>query len=408
MDLVIRNATIQGQPDTKDIGIAQGAIASITDHIEEHGQQEIQAEGNLVAPGFVDVHLHLDKALVLDRYDWSQREPQPTPRLTSVYETNKIKPQFTVQDVRDRCIRHAEMCAAHGTTTIRTHAEVDPVVGLTGIKGVLEAREACRGFIDIQVVANAFCGYYYGEGFLADPGMEKMFREAIEMGCDAIGGVTESEPDAKAHIDYIFSLAKEYDKDVDFHCDQITTPPPFHIPYIAEKTIAEGMQGRVLLGHCHALAHVSPEERQRAIGLLRVAGVSTCITPFTTVQERLLEPASGGVTATYMTDNVQDSWQPFGNADMLLLALFVARLGTWRTNDQLERIFDMGTQHAAEAIGLGRNHVVEEGSPADVVILEAGSKHQAIKDQAKKLWVIKSGQPVAQDGQLLVRPDLGS
>ena len=406
MDLVIRNATVAGHVGLKDIGIKQGMIAAINDRIEVRGRDEIYANGNLVAPGFVDVHLHIDKALVLDRYDWSEREPQPTRRLTNVYETNKIKPYFTVEDVRDRAIRHAEMCAAQGSTTIRTHAEVDPVVGLTGIKGVLEAREACRGMIDIQVVANAFCGYYYGEGFLAETGMEKMFREAIEMGCDAVGGVTEAEPDAKAHVDYIFALAKEYDKDVDFHCDQIMTPPPFHIPYVAEKTMIEGMQGRVLLGHCHALAHVSPDEREKAIELLREARVSIGITPYTTVQERMIEPNLGGVTATYISDNVKDSWQPFGDANMLLLALFVARLGTWRTNQELDRIFDLGTRGAARAIGLGGEHMVEEGKPADMVILDARSGHEAIVNQARKLWVIKNGRAVAQDGKLLVQPNI--
>ncbi len=406
MDLVIRNAVIAGYPERQDIGIEGGFIASIADSIDGRGDDEIDAGGHLVAPGFVDTHLHLDKCLVLDRYDWGVREYQATPRLTAVHESNKIKPFFTEEDVRDRAIRHAVMCASHGTTTIRTHAEVDPVVGLTGIKGVLQAREACKGFIDMQIVANAFCGYYYGEGFAAERDMEKMFREAIEMGCDAVGGVTEGEPDGKAHVDYILSLAKEYDKDADFHCDQITTPPPFYIPYVAERTIAEGMQGRVLLGHCHAIAHVSAEERQRAIRMLREARVSMCITPFATVQERLLEPFLGGVTATYMTDNVQDSWQPFGNGDMLLLALFVARLGTWRSTQEMDRIFDIGTVTAAEAIGIGGEHGVEEGKAADLVVLEAGSRHEALVNQVKKLWIIKGGRPVAREGQMLVQPSL--
>ena len=406
MDLVIRSATIAGYPGLQDIGIDGGVIAAITDHIEGRGTEEIQADGHLVSPGFVDTHLHLDKCLVLDRYDWGEREYQATSRLTAVHEGNKVKPSFTVEDVRDRAIRHAVMCASHGTTTIRTHAEVDPVVGLTGMRGVLQAREACREFIDMQIVCNAFCGYYYGEGFAAEPDMDRMFREAIELGCDAVGGVTEGDPDGKGHVDYIFSLAREYDKGVDFHCDQITTPPPFYIPYIAEKTMAEGMQGRVLLGHCHAIAHVGAEERQRAIGLLSEAGVSMCITPFTTVQERLLEPSLGGVTATYMTDNVQDTWQPFGNGDMLLLSVFVARLGTWRSSREMDRIFDIGTIDAARAIGIEGNHGVEEGKAADLVILEASSRHEAVVNQVRKLWVIKGGKPVAREGQMLVRPSL--
>ncbi len=404
MDTIIRNATIQGHSGVVDIGIQGGRIVDIEDRIEIRGREEIHSQGYLVSPGFVDVHMHLDKALTLDRYDWALREQQPTRRLTSVFETNKVKPTFTVDDVKARAIRVAEMCAVKGITTIRTHAEVDPVVGLTGIKGVMEAKQACRDLIDIQVVANAFCGYYYGEGFAGTPDMEKMFREAIEMGVDAVGGVTEADPDARAHIDFIFSLTKEYDLDVDFHCDQVTTPPLFHIPYIADKTMAEGMEGRVLLGHCIALGHVSPDERQKAIEKLKEAQVSICITPYTTIQERLEQPAAGGVNVSYISDNIRDLWAAFGNADMLQLALFVARMGSWRSNQELDRIFDMGTLGAARSIGLAGHHGVGIGCTADLVILEAKSGHEAIVDQARKLWVLKNGRPVAQEGKLLVRP----
>ena len=403
MDTVIRNATIAGESGVKDIGIEGGRIVQITDLIEVRGREEVHAEGNLVAPGFMEVHLHMDKALILDRYDWSKREQQPTRRLTSVVEGNKAKHTFTVEDVRDRVIRVAEMCIANGVTGVRTHAEVDPVVGLIGVQGVMEAREACRDWIDIQVCVNAFCGYYYEEGFDNTSGMEKMFRQGIEMGADAVGGVTTAEPDYRKHVDLLFRLAKEYDKSIDFHCDQQSDPPlPLHSPYIAEKTIADGMQGRVLLGHCIAFGHVNDEERSNAINKLREADVQMCISPFMTVKERFLDPMNGGVNVTYITDNIRDAWIPLGNADMLQLALFVARLGPCNSNPELDRVFEMGSMGAARAIGVAGDHGVAVGKKADLVILQAKSGHEAIVDQARKLYVFKNGRVVARDGQLLV------
>ena len=91
MDTIIRNATIAGMYRTKDIGIRKGRIVAINDHIEALGGEEIDAQGYLVSPSFIDVHMHIDKALILDRYDWSEREQHPTLRLTSIYKTNKIK-----------------------------------------------------------------------------------------------------------------------------------------------------------------------------------------------------------------------------------------------------------------------------------------------------------------------------
>jgi hypothetical protein len=40
------------------------------------------------------------------------------------------------------------------------------------------------------------------------------------------------------------------------------------------------------------------------------------------------------------------------------------------------------------------------------VVLEAGSRHEALVNQVKKLWVIKGGRPVAREGQMLVQPSL--
>ena len=403
MDMVIRNTTIAGESRHSDIGIDAGRIVAVAERIEEAGTQEIHADGNLVSPGFVDVHMHNDKALLVDRYDWSMREYKATRRLTSIHAVNQMKPHYTVEDVRNRATRVAEMCIVNGITTLRTHAEVDPAAGLTAVKGVLEAKEACRDWIDMQVVANPFCGYHYESGFDSVDGAEKMFREAIELGVDAVGTTTEAEPDWRGNIDRVFRLAKEYGKFADFHADQHLNPPPLHIPYIAEKTMADGMQGRVLIAHYFALVHVSPEERCRAIQALEEAQISLCFTPFSDIQERMIEPLEGGVNAVYINDNMRDCFTPFGNADMILLALFVARLGPWTTNEELDRIFDMATVGAPRAIGLAEEHGIAVGKTADLVVLEARSRHEAIVDQVRRLWVLKRGKVVARDGQLLVK-----
>ena len=397
MDLVIRNATIAGVSSVKDIGVGDGRIVEIGDRIELRGDEEVQAMGFLVAPGFMDVHMYLDKALTLDRYDWSRRPRDMPSRQAALEASNELKRHFTVEDVRERAIRTAEMCIVNGTTTLRTHAEVDPVVGLTGIQGVPEAREACREWIDIQVDCYGIAGFH------DVPEEEGLLRRGLEMGADLVGGVPEADPDGKAHVDRIFSLAKEYDKDIDFHVDQVRASRPFALPYIAEKTIAEGWQGRVMASHCYALGHVTPEERQQAIRMCREAGVSICCQPNATIEERVIEPVNGGVNVTCMSDNIRDTWQPYGNADMLQLALFVARLGSWRTKEELDHLLEMGSMGAARAIGLAEDHGVAVGKRADMVIFEAKSGHEAIITQARKLWVIKNGRVVARNGELLVK-----
>ena len=70
-DLVIRNAKIvdgSGQPAFNgDIAILNGKIAAVG-NVPQKGKREINADGNLVAPGWVDIHTHYDGQATWDPY----------------------------------------------------------------------------------------------------------------------------------------------------------------------------------------------------------------------------------------------------------------------------------------------------------------------------------------------------
>ena len=80
------------------------------------------------------------------------------------------------------------------------------------------------------------------------------------------------------------------------------------------------------LATAFALGHVPEDEHKHAIDLCAQAGVSICVTPYFSMRERVALPRQAGVNVSYMSDNIQDTWQPHGNGDMLLLAAFTARL----------------------------------------------------------------------------------
>jgi len=68
-DLVVRNGTVidgSGRPRYRaDIGIHGDRIASIG-RIRERGKQEIDADGRVVSPGFIEVHSHMDAQIFWD------------------------------------------------------------------------------------------------------------------------------------------------------------------------------------------------------------------------------------------------------------------------------------------------------------------------------------------------------
>ena len=86
-DLVIRSGSvIDGtgqQPFTADVAIKNGKIAE-TGRVSGHGDREVNADGALVTPGFVDIHTHYD-----GQATWSNRmSPSSHHGVTSVVMGN--------------------------------------------------------------------------------------------------------------------------------------------------------------------------------------------------------------------------------------------------------------------------------------------------------------------------------
>lgn len=69
-DLVIRGGTLFDGTDVAgrelDVAIANGRIVAIAPRIAERGRDEVDARGEAVAPGFVDIHSHGDGTLTED------------------------------------------------------------------------------------------------------------------------------------------------------------------------------------------------------------------------------------------------------------------------------------------------------------------------------------------------------
>jgi N-acyl-D-aspartate/D-glutamate deacylase len=70
LDLAIRGGLVVdgtgGPARHADIGIAGDRIVAVEDHLAEHAHREIDADGRVVTPGFVDIHTHLDAQLAWD------------------------------------------------------------------------------------------------------------------------------------------------------------------------------------------------------------------------------------------------------------------------------------------------------------------------------------------------------
>ncbi len=398
MDLVFRKVRLDDAGSLTDVAIDGGKIADIGPNLACRGAKEIEGAGRVLIPGLIESHLHLEKAFVMDR-----KPNRSGTLMEAIAVSAALKPTFTREDIEARARRVLKTLIGFGSTHVRAHAEFDPAQGFTGFDTVLDLRREYADRITIQVAA------FPQEGILKAPGTDAMMVEAMKKGADVVGAIPYNDTSANAHIDWVFKLAKDFDKDLDFHQDFRDDADQMSIEYLARKTIAEKYEGRVSVGHLTALGAAIPARRDEIIALLKDAGISVMCLPATDMHlggrkdefnvRRTLTPVralrDGGVNVCLATNNIRNAFTPYGTGDLLqiaALALPACHLGG--ADDQLT-VLPMLTTNSAKALGL-KNYGLAVGKDADVVLLNTQRVADVILDIPDRSVVVKRGRIVAQ------------
>jgi len=403
LDFIVRNAKIVGEDKLTDIGIKGDKIAEIG-KIKAKARKEIDANGMLVSPAFIDPHIHLDKCMIGDNI-----RPNVSGTLQEAIEIIwEKKRKYTVADVVKRAGEVIKLATLNGTTRMRTHADVDTIGGLTPIKGLLAVREKFKNIMDIQIVA------FPQEGILRDPGTEELMRKAMELGANLVGGMPHHErpySEARPHIDICFEIAKEFDADIDMHVDETDDPNSRSLEYLAEKTVKENYQGRVTAGHTCALAAYPDDYAKEVIQKVKLANINMITNPVTNLViqgrgdkqpirrgiTRVKELLAAGVNVTFGQDCVNDAFYPFGKVDMLEVANISAHAAQLTMPDEIETVFKMMTTNAARTLGVLDDYGIAVGKRADLVVIDTSSPKDAIRRQPDRRWVIKGGKIIAEN-----------
>jgi cytosine/creatinine deaminase len=395
-DLILRGGIITGAQ--QDLAIHRGRIRHVAPRISTPAQTTLDISGKLVLPGFIESHIHPDKAFIANRTSGLRREG-PTPQVLVA----ELKKKFTVEDIYERSRRVMLFAIRHGCTTMRAHVEIDAFVELRGVEALQRVQAEFAGVLDLQLIAFA------QEGIFHDNVTQGLLREGLQMGLPVLGGCPYMDQDQQRHIDWFFDTAEAAGVPLDFHADSGDDPSRLTCDYIARQTIARGMQGRVTLGHLCTLDMLEPGQRARVIDTMREAGIHVISLPATEMHvkgradkhawrgvTRLEELRAAGVNVAISTNNIVNPFTPYGHPDLLRQALVTAMAAHLGNLDQLSWLLDLVTVNPAKAIGL-RDYGVAEGCRADLVVLDAADPAQAITEQAEKLWVVKSGRVVAHN-----------
>jgi cytosine deaminase len=373
---------------------------SNTSHPQEQNpaKEIIDANGQLVIPGLVDAHFHLDKVSLLRRFPSTKGDFQE-----ALEKTLEAKQSFTVEDIQTRASRHIEQVIGWGTTALRSHVEIDPIIGLKGMEALLPLRDRYAWGITLQLAAFA------QEGITQYPETVDLLRQAMEMGADVVGSAPYVDPEPEQNIRIIFDIAQEFDCDVDFHLDFLDDDEPLMVPFVIEETCRRGWQGRVCLGHMTKLAGLHPEALGAIATQLAEAGISILALPASDLYmmarhdthnvRRGVAPvqrlAEAGVNVGLATNNVQNLFTPFGDGDVLKICTLMAQVLHLGTTDQHHFCLDMATTCGAQAMGLA-DYGLQPGCRADLVIFNAQTVSEAVGACPVERTVIKNGAIAAQ------------
>lgn len=338
----------------------------------------VDLDGAMVFPGFVDAHVHLDKAHTWDR------APNRTGRFSEALETlARDREGWTRRDILRRA-GFALRCAwEHGTRAVRTHVDTWLPWGEENHAVMHELRGAWRGRIALQTVPLTGIANYSGtEG-------DAIADLSLKYGACALGGWSPMSPDLPRQLDRLLAIARDRGLGLDLHVDENGSPAEEVLRAVAEAVIRNRFGNPVVCGHCCSLAVQAPERQRSTIALAREAAIRVISLPLCNLylQDRrgpefprtpywrgitlIHELLDAGVPLACASDNVRDAFHAYGDLDAAEVCIQSVRLA--HLDSRLGASVGLVTSAAADIVGLPGMGRVAPGAPSQLVIFPSRS-----------------------------------
>ncbi len=375
---------LPGREGTCSITLRGGLIADIAPAARSGSSQW------LALPAFANLHAHADRSFTVTSF-------RPRSFADALAASAKARAAFTSADVQRRATLFLRRSLDHGVTRVRTHTDVDPVVRMTSMEGVLAAKAAMAGSIDVDVIA-----FSTSRNDLPRPDAVSRLKDAIDRKPDFLGLSINSAADPKQALDVLLDLAEESGLPVDLHIDEHLLAGRMMAPMAVKVIAARDFGRRVTFSHLCALATLEPTDASALIDGIAKADITVIALPETNLflQDRgdatprrrgitlVRELIAAGVKVRFGTDNVRDWFFPFGDGDMLDTALFTAVAAG--VDDDASLLAGLCDGRPALA----------PGQPADLVLVPASSIEDALARRPAGRIVFKAGRQVAGPASL--------
>lgn len=361
-------------------------------------------DASMVLPGMIDCHTHLDKGHIWPR----QANPTGDGAGASMATQRDRRARWSAEDVRRRMEFGLATAYAKGVVAIRTHLDSLAPQAAISFPVFRELRERWAGRVDLQVSSIAPL-----DVFLGDEGRQLadiVAESAGQLGCVTRSALHPAEPmppDLDAALSRVFTLAAERGLDVDLHVDESTDPRSRALIHVARIAAAQDFSGRILCGHCTALALQSDEFIEETIAACKDAGIDIVSLPTVNMylQDRspeartprwrgvtvLHEMKARGLRVAVAGDNCRDPFYAYGDHDML--DTFTQAVKILHLDHPLGDWIRAATETPAAIMGIDRG-VLKAGGPADLLVLKARNYSEMLSRTQFDRSVLRAGRAI--------------
>lgn len=391
---LLRNARLIGKNALMDIMIEGDKIKSVN-LAKPSGEKETNIvedlNGRIVLPGFVDIHTHLDKA-----YTFPTLKNRTGTLLEAVDRFCAYQSSVSVNMLEESMTYSIHQAIKRGTTAIRTHLDA---ASSEYVRRVVIAfnhvKEKFSDCIDLEAVM--MCPLQMTKE------AEKDIKWALRNGINIVGGAHQLADRPEHNLDTIFDIAVSMNADIDIHVDESDDPNVSSLPQICKMTEDANYQGRVTAGHCTSLAAMEEKQAHEILLNIKEAGINIVTLPGTNMYllgrqdiglirrglTRVKDMLSLNIPLAVASDNVQDPFHPYGNGDLLQMALLASYGAHLSTQEEMQKVLEMIT--TVPAMFMGEYHGIEPGRHADFVVLGSYEPELILSEQTHQRETWKNG-----------------
>ena len=367
--------------------IEEGKIKSISNNLPNNSLEKYDAERQLLLPSLREMHIHIDKTFYSG--PWKACTPITKGIFTRLEEEKELLPKL-LPTAQERAENMIELLIHNGHTHIRTHCNVDPVIGLKNLEATMRALENYKDTITYDVVA------FPQHGLLRSDSVE-LVREAMKNGATLVGGVDPATVDRhiERSLSTVFDIAAEHNAGIDLHLHDPDTLGAFTFSRLADYTKQANMQGRVTISHGIALGDLEGDVLSTTLADLRESRIDVTTTiPINRPTIPVAKIDQAGIEVSLGHDSITDHWSPFGTGNTIRKLGTLAERFKYIDEYSLNRLLKYATGGITPLNEQGERVWPQVGDTASMILVNASCTSEAIARRADIKAVFFKGKEI--------------